>query len=101
MNWVCNLRRLGIHDSFIIAAFDEEMYQFGFRMGLPIFYYETETEALNNRDMAYGSQGFKTVTKLKSRVVLSILKMGYDATWTGTDASVASLASLAGRPTVT
>lgn len=33
--------------------------------------------------MAYGSQGFKTVTKLKSQVVLEILKMGYDVTWTG------------------
>ncbi len=34
MNFVCNLRRLGIFQNLVIAAFDEEMYLFGFRMGL-------------------------------------------------------------------
>jgi hypothetical protein len=29
MNFVCNLRRLGIYDSLVIAAFDEEAYRFG------------------------------------------------------------------------
>jgi hypothetical protein len=40
MNFVCNLRRLGIYDQLVIAAFDEDMYRYGFRMGLPVFYYE-------------------------------------------------------------
>ena len=38
--------------------------------------------------MQYGSQGFKKVTKLKSQVVLQILKAGYDVVW-----SVTSLVS--------
>lgn len=40
MNFVCNLRRLGIYDQLVIAAFDEEMYRYGFRMGLPVFIYQ-------------------------------------------------------------
>eukprot|EP00049_Salpingoeca_infusionum_P015209 m.292234 g.292234 ORF g.292234 m.292234 type:complete len:734 (-) comp15837_c0_seq5:572-2773(-) len=85
MSFVCNLRRLGIYDQLILAAFDEEMYRFGFKMGLPIFYYQTDLQYRNARDMAYGSDGFKQVTKLKSKVVLEILKLGYDVTWTDTD----------------
>ncbi len=49
-------------------------------MGLPIFYYESDL-SLSGRDMQYGSNGFKKVTKLKSQVVLEVLKMGYDVTW--------------------
>ncbi|EGD73448.1 hypothetical protein PTSG_05152 [Salpingoeca rosetta] len=86
MNFVCNLRRLGIYDQLILAAFDEEMYRFGFRMGLPIFYYQSDDLAgLSSRDLEYGSDAFKKVTKLKSQVVLQILQMGYDVTWTDTD----------------
>lgn len=36
MNFVCNLRRLGIYDQLLVAAFDEEAYRFGFRAGLPV-----------------------------------------------------------------
>eukprot|EP00055_Hartaetosiga_balthica_P011981 m.56418 g.56418 ORF g.56418 m.56418 type:complete len:724 (-) comp7798_c0_seq3:3104-5275(-) len=86
MSFVCNLRRLGIYDSLILAAFDEEMYKFGFEMGLPIFLYKNDEFAhLSSRDLEYGSNAFKKVTKLKSRVVLDILKLGYDVTWTDTD----------------
>lgn len=88
MNYVCNLRRLGITHSLIIAAFDKEMYEFGFKMGLPIFFYEADDADVRkalSRGMEYGSKGFKKVTKLKSQVVLRILRMGYDVTWTDTD----------------
>ena len=87
MNFVCNLRRLGVYDTLIVAAWDEEMYQFCFKMGLPVFLYETDVFGKINMkvDMAYGSQAFRKVTKLKSQVVLAILKKGYDVTWTDTD----------------
>ena len=85
MNFVCNLRRLGIYDTLIIAAWDEEMYRFCFKMGLPVFLYHTDATINMKVDMAYGSQGFRKVTKLKSQVVLAILRMGYDVTWTDTD----------------
>eukprot|EP00053_Salpingoeca_punica_P009097 m.81418 g.81418 ORF g.81418 m.81418 type:complete len:764 (-) comp14876_c0_seq3:854-3145(-) len=86
MNFICNLRRLGIYDSLIVAAFDEETYRFGFKMGIPVFFYQSEAmKGLSPRDMVYGSEGFKSVTKLKSQMVLQILRMGYDVTWTDTD----------------
>lgn len=113
MNFVCNLRRLGIYDQLVIAAFDEDMYRYGFRMGLPVFYYEVggaakkvkspfvgnpanlhdkftsfqgnDLAGLTARDLEYGSNGFKSVTKLKSQVVLQVLRAGYDAIWTDTD----------------
>lgn len=81
MSFVCNLRRLGIYDMLVVAAWDEEMYRFGFEMGLPVFFYQAHYEG----EMGYGSDGFKTVTKMKSRVVLQILQMGYDVTWADTD----------------
>lgn len=87
MNFVCNLRRLGIYDQLVIAAFDEEMYRFGFAMGLPTFFYQVcccytqrtyhwltvfvqgdDIQGLSARDLEYGSRGFKRVTKLKSQV---------------------------------
>ncbi|EDQ92757.1 uncharacterized protein MONBRDRAFT_4746 [Monosiga brevicollis MX1] len=84
MNFVCQLRKLGIYDQLVIAAFDEDMYRFGFRMGLPVFFYQaSDISGLTSHDLEYGSQHFKKVTKLKSQVVLQILKLGYDVTWTG------------------
>ncbi len=85
MNFVCNLRRLGMYDQLIIAAFDEETYRFGFRMGLPIFFYDSEFTHLRASEAAFGSEGFKSLTKLKSQIVLQILRLGYDAIWTDTD----------------
>eukprot|EP00040_Diaphanoeca_grandis_P002741 m.22583 g.22583 ORF g.22583 m.22583 type:complete len:761 (+) comp13861_c0_seq1:146-2428(+) len=83
MNFVCNLRRLGIYDHLVIAAWDVEMYKFGFKLGLPIFLYESDIDTTGETN--YGSQAFRQVTKLKSKVVLSVLKLGYDVTWTDTD----------------
>lgn len=37
MSFVCNLRRLGLHKGFIIGAFDEAIYEFAWKMGLPVF----------------------------------------------------------------
>jgi len=83
MNFVCNLRRLGIYDRLVIACWDIEMYKFGFKLGLPVFLYESNVDT--SQDSNYGSQAFRKVTKLKSKVVLSILKLGYDVTWTDSD----------------
>lgn len=54
-------------------------------MGLPIFYYQSDVAVDASRDLAYGSKEFRKVTKLKSQVVLEILRMGYDVIWTDTD----------------
>lgn len=84
MNFVCNLRRLGIYDHLLIAAFDEEMYRFGFRMGLPIFFNQ-QAPAAGLHDFDYGSQSFRRLTKLKSQMVLRILKYGFNVIWTDSD----------------
>lgn len=44
-------------------------------MGLPVFYYQSDKH-LSASDMDFGGKGFKDVTKLKSRVVLQILRLG-------------------------
>lgn len=85
MNFVCNLRRLGAHSQLIIATWDTDMYEYGFRLGLPVFLFRPAGGGFAGQDMRYGSQTFRAVTKLKSQVVLRILQLGYDVTWTDSD----------------
>jgi beta-arabinofuranosyltransferase len=85
MNWVCNLRELGI-SNFIIAAFDVELYKFGFVRGLPTYYESSvfeHTPILH--DAPYGTDSFKQITKAKSKVVLRFLTMGYNVLWSDCD----------------
>lgn len=87
MNWVCNLRELEI-TNFVIAALDEDLYKYAFTRGLPTYF---ENEATSGRhdgvssDADYGSSSFKQITKAKSRVVLRLLKMGYNVQWSDCD----------------
>lgn len=86
MNWVCNLRHLSI-TNFVIAAFDNELYEFGYTRGLPI-YLETEVTGRYNTsltDATYGTSSFKELTKMKSRIVLRFLKLGYNVVWSDAD----------------
>lgn len=86
MNWVCNLRHLNV-SNFVIAAFDDMLYEFAYTRGLPVY---LETEAMHGHntsltDAAYGTQSFKELTKMKSRVVLRFLQLGYNVVWSDTD----------------
>lgn len=86
MNWVCNLRHLNI-TNFIISAFDRDLYEYAYVRGLPV-YLETEVLQGHNSslsDVAYGTDSFKKLTKLKSRVVLRFLKLGYNVLWSDAD----------------
>eukprot|EP00271_Cylindrocystis_brebissonii_P002251 TRINITY_DN126_c0_g1_i1.p1 TRINITY_DN126_c0_g1~~TRINITY_DN126_c0_g1_i1.p1 ORF type:complete len:877 (-),score=90.30 TRINITY_DN126_c0_g1_i1:489-3119(-) len=89
MAFVCRLRKLGLADNLVIAAFDEEVYEFGVRRGLPI-YFEAASLVLRF-DMSvrvkcyYRTDCFRQITKVKSRTVLSILEMGYSVLWTDVD----------------
>lgn len=86
MNWVCNMRRLHI-SNFVIAALDEDLYKYAFLRGLPVYFEEVVVSGrgLSLNDASYGSDEFKELTKMKSRVVLQFLKLGYDTLWTDTD----------------
>lgn len=86
MNWVCNLRYLNI-TNFVIAALDDELYKFGYTRGLPVYLESEVMGGLNTSLMgaAYGTSSFKDLTKMKSRVVLRFLKLGYNVVWSDAD----------------
>eukprot|EP00897_Mesotaenium_endlicherianum_P000853 jgi/Mesen1/10769/ME000091S10317 len=87
MNFVCNLRKLGLADNLLIAALDEDLYRFAFTQGLAV-YYENIADGLksiDSQDCAYGTQCFRQFTKLKSRAVLRVLKAGFSVLWTDVD----------------
>lgn len=86
MNWVCNMRRLQI-TNFVVAALDENLYKYAFLRGLPVYFEDSLTSSggLALNDAAYGTDDFKQLTKMKSRVVLKFLNLGYDTLWTDTD----------------
>lgn len=87
MNWVCNMRQLGI-TNFVIASLDEMLYKYAFIRSLPTYYESTIFNGMNQSLLshaAYGSDEFKMLTKLKSRVVVRILRKGYNVLWTDCD----------------
>jgi hypothetical protein len=90
MSFVCNLRSLGVNH-FLIGAFDEHMYKYLYLRGVPVFYDDAAAEMQNSQvlskpdDCRYGSACFRKLTKLKSRTVLKILKLGYNVLWSDAD----------------
>uniref|UniRef100_A0A7S3ELP6 Nucleotide-diphospho-sugar transferase domain-containing protein n=3 Tax=Rhodosorus marinus TaxID=101924 RepID=A0A7S3ELP6_9RHOD len=87
MNWICNMRHLGV-SNFIIAALDEDLYKWAFVRGLPVYLETTIFGELNNTLVAhasYGTDAFKQLTKMKSRVVVRLLKTGVNVVWTDCD----------------
>jgi len=87
MNWVCNMRHLGV-TNFVIAALDARLYKYAYKRGVPVYYETTIFEGLDTKliaDADYGSDQFKQLTKMKSRVVLRLLKAGFDVVWTDCD----------------
>lgn len=86
-NWVCNMRHLGI-SNFVIAALDADLYKFAFTRGLPTYMENTIFDGLNSSiisDASYGTDSFKQLTKMKSRVVVRLLKHGLNVVWTDCD----------------
>ena len=94
MSFACNLKKLGI-TNFVVAALDKSLYKYLYVRGLPVYYADiaktlTEKEkhlrkAIENGECSFGSTCFRTLTKLKSRSLLLVLKMGYNVIWSDTD----------------
>lgn len=96
MNWVCNMRRLNI-TNYVVAALDPDLYRFAWTRSLPTYLENTvfgtvdggansggiSAELLSNA--IYGTDEFKKLTKMKSRVVLRLLTAGYNVIWTDCD----------------
>uniref|UniRef100_A0ACD5U1I4 Uncharacterized protein n=1 Tax=Avena sativa TaxID=4498 RepID=A0ACD5U1I4_AVESA len=77
MSWVCRLRHLGV-TNFVVCALDQETYEFSVLQGLPVFRDPMSPKNVSFDDCHFGTQCFKRVTKVKSRIVLEILRMGYN-----------------------
>ncbi|CAM0954617.1 unnamed protein product [Alopecurus aequalis] len=77
MSWVCRLRHLGV-TNFVVCAMDQETYEFSVLQGLPVFRDPLSPKNVSFDDCHFGTQCFKRVTKVKSRIVLEILRMGYN-----------------------
>lgn len=87
MNWVCNMRHVGV-TNFVIAALDVDLYKFAFTHGLPVYFEDSIFDGTNASliaDASYGSDAFKKLTKMKSRVVLRLLKQGHNVLWSDCD----------------
>lgn len=83
MNWVCRLRKLQV-TSFIIGAVDTELYEFALLQGLPVFM-SGPSMNLSFNDCHFGTDCFKKVTKMKSRMVLQTLRLGYRVLFSDVD----------------
>ncbi|TYI36750.1 beta-arabinofuranosyltransferase RAY1 [Gossypium hirsutum] len=77
MSWVCRLRRLRI-TNFLVSSLDYETYQFSVMQGLPVFNDPSAPSNISFNDCHFGTECFQRVTKVKSRLVLKILKLGYN-----------------------
>ncbi|XVE85155.1 hypothetical protein DITRI_Ditri17bG0069000 [Diplodiscus trichospermus] len=77
MSWVCRLRRLRI-TNFLVCALDYETYQFSIMQGLPVFNDPSAPSDISFNNCHFGTKCFQRVTKVKSRMVLKILKLGYN-----------------------
>ncbi|CAI5513179.1 unnamed protein product [Closterium sp. Naga37s-1] len=87
MNFVCNLRKLGLGNNLIVAALDEDLYRFAFTQGLAVFYERASTtmRGIDQGQCQFGTKCFRQFTKLKSRAVLRVLKAGYSVLWSDVD----------------
>ena len=93
MNFVCTLRRLGLRDP-LVAALDETVYEFALQQGLPVYKEPRPPPSprkpgaqvdWKEKQCVFGSLCFKAMTKLKSRAVLRVLKLGYNVLWSDVD----------------
>lgn len=85
MSWICNLQRLGIFSNVLIAAFDEQAYVALYLLGMPVFMAGKTLSSSSKTAFDYGQEAYKAVTKLKTAVVVEILKMGRDVVWCDPD----------------
>lgn len=86
MNWVCNMRMLGI-SNFLVIAFDEMLYLFALLQGFPCYLESSflNQDKIEKTSAVYGTDEFKLFTKLKSKAVYRLLQHGFDVLWSDSD----------------
>ncbi|BBN14553.1 beta-arabinofuranosyltransferase [Marchantia polymorpha subsp. ruderalis] len=83
MNWVCRLKHLNV-SNYLVSAIDDDIYRFAVHQGLPVFKSRI-TMNVSRNECHFGTQCFQKVTKMKSRTVLEILKLGYHVLFSDVD----------------
>jgi hypothetical protein len=83
MSFVCRLKSLGVRN-IIVGALDREMYQYASEQGLPVFQ-DVFEGSISPDECHFGTQCFRDVTKLKSRTVVKVLKLGYNVLMSDVD----------------
>lgn len=90
MNFICNMRKLGIKH-FIIAALDLESYKYAYLRGAPVYFesfgkeHHLILQEESRQNCSFRTDCFKSVTKLKSRLLLRVLRLGYHAIFSDLD----------------
>jgi hypothetical protein len=87
MSWICNLQRIGEFQNVLIAAFDQQSYETLYLLGMPVFIPEKslgKTEG-GAGHYSYGNDVYKQVTKMKTAVVVDVLKHHHDVLWCDPD----------------
>ncbi|KAJ8569750.1 hypothetical protein K7X08_006327 [Anisodus acutangulus] len=84
MSWVCRLNHLQI-SNFLVCALDDDIYDFSILQGLPSFKYANLETEISFDNCHFGTECFQKVTKVKSRMVLQILKLGYNVLMSDVD----------------
>lgn len=83
MSFVCRLKSLGVQN-ILVGALDGEMYQYASEQGLPVFQ-DVFEGSISPDECHFGTQCFRDVTKLKSRTVVKVLKLGYNVLMSDVD----------------
>ncbi|XP_076883101.1 beta-arabinofuranosyltransferase RAY1-like [Bidens hawaiensis] len=84
MSWACRLHRLQV-SNFVVCALDDKIYNFCVFQGLPVFRDRLAPSNISYDDCHFGTNCFQRVTKVKSRVVLEIIKLGYNVLMSDVD----------------
>ncbi|KAM3358513.1 beta-arabinofuranosyltransferase RAY1 isoform X2 [Capsicum galapagoense] len=84
MSWVCRLHHLQI-SNFLVCALDDDIYDFSVLQGLPVFKFANLEIEISFDNCHFGTECFQKVTKVKSRMVLQILKLGYNVLMSDVD----------------
>lgn len=74
-NFHCNMQRIGL-DHDVVAALDDALYEWGVLQGMPVFH-AAVLQAPSTDYAEFHDHSFRSLTKLKSLVVLAVLKKGY------------------------
>jgi len=83
MHWVCRLREQQV-SNFIVAALDKDLYEWAAARSVPVYYDDSLIADLRDErsNLGHISVGaFKILTKMKSRIVLKVLRKGFDVVW--------------------